>query len=188
MTTTWGTLCLPFAYEAEGNATCEFYEMAENQGSTLVLSKLSGTVAAGRPVMVRRRHSGEDITISATEAVDVCNAEGSANMMSGSFTETAVPDGSYFISKDKFWLVGSSQNTSGARIKSYRGYVTTNGGSAQLRLVVDGETTSIDELNSVDDGSAHAEYYDVDGRRTNGLQQGVNIIKNGKRVMKVMIK
>ena len=188
MSTTWGTLCLPYAYEATGNETCEFYEMTENKGSSLVLTKLTGTIAAGRPVMVRRRYSGVPVVISPSEAVNVCTSEGTSNMLSGSFTETIVPEGSYIISKDKFWLVDSSQNTSGAKIKAYRGYVTTTGAQpAKLNIAIKDETTGIDELNSVED-DAHAEYYNLDGRRTNGLQKGLNIIKSGTRVVKVMIR
>ena len=32
------------------------------------------------------------------------------------------------------------------------------------------------------------EYYDANGRRTNGLQKGLNIVKRGSKTYKIMVK
>jgi len=33
----------------------------------------------------------------------------------------------------------------------------------------------------------HAEYYDMQGRRQNGLQKGMNIVKRGSKTIKVIV-
>ena len=191
MSTTWGTLCLPFAYSADENKTCEFYQMKDNTATSIVLTKLKGTILAGTPVVVRRRDNRKSIEISPCNEVPVTTKEAVSTNMTGSFCETGVPSvptGTYIIKNNKFWLVDPDKYPNGAKIKPYHGYITTNGSKAAVMgLIVDGETTGIDQLNNLDN-DAKAEYYDAEGRRTNGLQKGLNIVKTGKRVVKVMIK
>ena len=50
----------------------------------------------------------------------------------------------------------------------------------------DDDTTAIDVLNAADDGEA--EIYDLNGHRLSDLQKGVNIIKRGNKITKVIIK
>ncbi len=187
MTTTWGTLCLPYNYEAEDNETCEFYEMKEKSDNSVMLAKLKGTVEAGRPVMVRRRNGVETVVISASDDVKVVKAATEDAHLTGSFSQEEVPSGAYIISKDKFRLVGSSA-VSKAKVNAYRCYISASAGAkaATLSITTDEETTAIEELNNIEDGNA--EYYDAEGRRLDGLQKGLNIVKNGNRTMKVIIR
>ena len=53
-------------------------------------------------------------------------------------------------------------------------------------IVPDEEPSSIDDINAVFSGEAS--YYDLNGRRIDSLQQGVNIVKIGNRTKKVIIK
>ena len=46
---------------------------------------------------------------------------------------------------------------------------------------------SIGILNAISN-DANAEYYDANGRRTNGLQKGLNIVKRGSKTYKIMVK
>ena len=48
-------------------------------------------------------------------------------------------------------------------------------------------TTAIDNLNAISN-DANAEYYNANGRRTNGLQKGLNIVKRGSKTYKIMVK
>ncbi len=186
MTTTWGTLCLPYNYEAEDNETCEFYEMKEKSDNSVMLAKLKGTVEAGRPVMVRRRNGVETVVINASDDVKVVKAATEDAHLTGSFSQEEVPSGAYIISKDKFRLVGSSA-VSKAKVNAYRSYISASAGAkaATLSITTDDETTAIEELNNIEDGNA--EYYDAEGRRLDGLQKGLNIVKNGNRTIKVVI-
>ncbi len=186
MTATWGTLCLPYAIEADSNETCEFYEMTGKSDNAVTLAKLTGIVEAGRPVMVRRRNGVETVVINASEDVKVVDKAVENDDMTGTFSQTEVPDGAYIISKDKFWLVGSSA-VNKAKVNAYRSYISSSTGAkaTTLSITTDDETTAIDELNNMEDGNA--EYYDAEGRRLDGLQRGLNIVKNGNRTIKVMI-
>ena len=193
MSTTWGTLCLPYAIEADGNETCEFYAMAgEQSDSQVTLHKITGTIDAGTPVVVRRRDGVSTVVINAEETVDVVTAAADGSGMTGSFVETTVPEGAYIISKDKFWLVGSASGAKGAKVKAYRGYINASASgskAASLGIATDDQTTAIgtvDTLNTLTD-SADTEYYDASGRRLDGLQRGLNIVKSGNRTVKVMI-
>ena len=53
-------------------------------------------------------------------------------------------------------------------------------------IAPDEEPSSIDDINAVFSGEAS--YYDLNGRRIDSLQQGVNIVKIGNRTKKVIIK
>ena len=186
MSTTWGTLCLPHPIEAEGNETCEFYELSGISSQQVVLSKLSGTIAAGRPVLVRRRAAGTPVEICATDSVEVIKGTLEDGTLTGTFTQTVVPSGSYIISKDKFWLVSGSQK---AMVGAFRAYINASATSqsvASLSITTDDAVTAIEQLNAVDD--ANAQYYDAQGRRHATLQRGINIVKNGERAVKVIIK
>ena len=56
-----------------------------------------------------------------------------------------------------------------------------------LSIEIGDETTAIDHLNAIS-SDAEAEYYDMQGRRTNGLQKGLNIVKRGNKTYKIIIK
>ena len=56
-----------------------------------------------------------------------------------------------------------------------------------LSIGIGDETTTIDHLNA-SSSDAEAEYYDMQGRRTNGLQKGLNIVKRGNKTYKIIIK
>ena len=47
-------------------------------------------------------------------------------------------------------------------------------------------TTAIDSLNTI--ANDKAEYYDLQGKRLNEPQKGINIVKRGGKTMKVIIK
>ncbi|MGN1374932.1 MAG: hypothetical protein ACI4V5_00095, partial [Prevotella sp.] len=47
-------------------------------------------------------------------------------------------------------------------------------------------TTVIDQLNVIT--NEKTEYYDINGRKTKGLQKGLNILKQGSKTMKIIIR
>ena len=59
--------------------------------------------------------------------------------------------------------------------------------AAMLSIGKGDGTTAIDNLNAISN-DANAEYYDANGRRTNGLQKGLNIVKRGSKTYKIMVK
>lgn len=55
-----------------------------------------------------------------------------------------------------------------------------------FKLSLGDEPTGIDELDTFINDKA--EYYDLQGRRINDLQKGVNIVKCGNKTAKVIVK
>ncbi len=191
MHTPWGTLCLPFAVSADNNATCEFYEISSQSNDEVTLVKLTGTIEAGRTVILRQLESEVPVEIvSAGEDIYVSNttSDSPTSMLQGSFEETVAPKGSYVIYNNKFCLVDNLGDD--VKVEAFQGYITADalGTKAEsFNIVIDDKVTAIEKLNKLVD-DANTEYYDVEGRRLSGLQKGVNIIKNGDKTLKVMIK
>ena len=198
MTSNWGTLCLPFAVETASNADSKFYALSSVNSDLITLTQLDGTIAAGTPVLV---YSNNGLNISASN-VDVVTepAEGAqANgwQLVGSFAETEVPDDGYIISKSKFWLTSDLKaNTSvkAVKTKGLRAWLKNGSEASEARATslsifaeedMD-EETAINAVEALTEGTA--EIYDVQGRRTDRLQKGLNIVKVGSVTKKVMVK
>lgn len=113
----------------------------------------------------------------------------------GSFTKIGGKDNQglagtdYIIGKDKFWRVSDLKDGKGVGIKPMRAYIhpaTASQARAAMLSIGKGDgTTVIDNLNAISN-DANAEYYDANGRRTNGLQKGLNIVKRGSKTYKIM--
>lgn len=202
MKNTWGTLCLPYAVDADQIEGCEFYSMLGINGNVLTVRKMHGTVAAGQPVMLRRT------TDAATEIVfSVSNAEivkapivsdANADKFVGTFVALKVPDECYAIGDNKFWLVGDvNTDKKNVWIHGFYSYIEpkqTIGQAMPLSLNIGGSTTAIgnveatpvDLLNAAANGEA--EIFDAAGCRIANLQKGLNIIRLGNKTQKVFIK
>ena len=204
----WSMLCLPYAIDANDSTNCEFYAIetsgtdeatlakeadgyASREGQTggqVTLTRLTGTIEAGRAIVVRQLTAGALSISQSGDEVYVSNAADSTGVMQGSFTETVVPKGKYVLSGNKF-VLADDLSTDDVTLEPFHGYLSADAlglSGSSLDIVID-NTTAIRTLNDVMDDSA-AEYYDVEGRRLNGLQKGLNIIRNGKKTVKVMIK
>ena len=115
----------------------------------------------------------------------------------GSFTKIGGKDNQgldkndYIIGKDKFWRVSDLDGGNRVGIKPMRAYIrpaTASQARAAMLSIGKGDgTTAIDNLNAISN-DANAEYYDANGRRTNGLQKGLNIVKRGSKTYKIMVK
>ena len=75
--------------------------------------------------------------------------------------------------------------------KPFRAYMVDKSSSADGAKMFsigfdDDSTTAIDTLNTI--ANDKAEYYDLQGKRLNEPQKGINIVKRGNKTMKVIIK
>jgi hypothetical protein len=196
MTSNWGTLCLPFAVETANIIDSKFYGIEGVNNDVITLTQLDGTIAAGTPVLV---YSENDLDISASNVEVVTTpAEGATSgwQLVGSFAETEVPDDGYIISKNKFWLTSdltSSESVKAVKTKGLRAYLKSGSDSSAakahvLGFAIDDEdkTSAIDAIDGLTEGTA--EIYDIQGRRTDRLQKGLNIVKMGSVTKKVMVK
>ena len=82
-------------------------------------------------------------------------------------------------------------NTTSVDSKPYRAYMVGKSsvqpaGAKMFSIEMDENVTAIDNLNIL--ANDHAAYYDIQGLRLNAPQKGVNIVKRGNKVMKVIIK
>ena len=198
MKSEWGTLCLPFTIDPTSEAnTCNFYTL-QNIGNESVVLKLieNGTVEAGQPVVIRKKDNTQtDILINNvenTQAVKEPKNTNTGNRLMGTFTNMELADDCYFIANNQFRLVSNYKPaTSGVKLAAFRAYIqpqkTNVKHAPSLNISVDEEATGIETSNVLDLlNDKEAEYYDVNGRRIQNLQKGINIVKKGNKTMKIV--
>ena len=201
--TAWGTLCLPFAIAQSQETGCKFYSLTgiDNDNECITLESCEGAeIPAGTPVLFKMNEGEQTLSISAQDASIVTEPKAGTNTdvnLVGSFTKIGgkdnqgLADTDYIIGKDKFWRVSDLNDGKGVGIKPMRAYIhpaTASQARAAMLSIGKGDgTTVIDNLNAISN-DANAEYYDANGRRTNGLQKGLNIVKRGSKTYKIMVK
>ena len=209
---TWGTLCLPFAIVQSQETECKFYRLTgiDNDNECITLESCEeGIIPAGTPVLFKMNKDEQTLSISTKDASIVKEPVAGTNVtkpvaetasdvnLVGSFTKIGGKDNKglaendYIIGKDKFWRVSDLNDGNGVGIKPMRAYihpVTASQARAAMLSIGKGDgITAIDNLNAISN-DANAEYYDANGRRTNGLQKGLNIVKRGSKTYKIMVK
>ena len=198
---TWGTLCLPFAIDQSKETGCKFYRLTGIDNDCITLESYEGAeIPAGTPVLFKMNEGVKTLSISAQDAdlvkEPVAGTDSDVNLV-GSFTKIGGKDNQglaeydYIIGKNKFWRVSDLDGGNGVGIKPMRAYIhpaTASQARAAMLSIGKGDgTTAIDNLNAISN-DANAEYYDANGRRTNGLQKGLNIVKRGSKTYKIMVK
>ena len=202
--TTWATLCLPFEVSLANQNFRAFKLLSADEGTeTVELEEIEGSIAAGTPVIIKMKDGATklDFTVANKEiAKDVQTAE-TANgnyQLQGLYTQKE-------FSKDtdnNCYIVKGSKLMNPAKLldktatesvgsKPFRAYMVDNSsapaaGARMFSISVGGSTTAIEQLETTADSKA--EYYDLQGRRLQNLQKGVNIVKRGGKTMKVIIK
>ena len=208
----WGTLCLPFAIDQSKETECKFYRLTgiDNDNDCITLESCEeGKIPAGTPVLFKMNENEQTLSISVQNAGIVKEPVAGTNVtkpeaetasdvnLVGSFTKIGGKDNQglaendYIIGKDKFWRVSDLDDGNRVGIKPMRAYIhPANEYLARAAMLSIGKgdgTTAIDNLNAISN-DANAEYYDANGRRTNGLQKGLNIVKRGSKTYKIMVK
>ena len=201
---TWGTLCLPFAIDQSQETECKFYRLTgiDNDNECITLESYEGAeIPAGTPVLFKMNENEPTLSISVQNVGIVTKPKAETNTedvnLVGSFTKIGGKDNQgldkndYIIGKNKFWRVSDLDDGNGVGIKPMRAYIhpaTASQARAAMLSIGKGDgTTAIDNLNAISN-DANAEYYDANGRRTNGLQKGLNIVKRGSKTYKIMVK
>ena len=201
--TTWATLCLPFEVSLENQNFRAFKLLsADDVTETVELEEIEGSIAAGTPVIIKMKDGATklDFTVANMEiANEVKTAEtADANYkLQGIYTQKEfskdTDNNCYIVKGDKLMnpakLLGTSTKSVGS--KPFRAYMVDNSsapaaGARMFSISVGGSTTAIEQLETTADSKA--EYYDLQGRRLQNLQKGVNIVKRGGKTMKVIIK
>ena len=202
--TTWGTLCLPFEVSlANQNFRAFKLLSADDVTETVELEEIEGSIAAGTPVIIKMNDGATELNFTETDktiAKDVQTAE-TANgnyQLQGIYTKKEfskdTDNNCYIVKGSKLMnpakLLGETA-TKSVGSKPFRAYMADNSsapaaGARMFSISVGGSTTAIEQLESTADSKA--EYYDLQGRRLQNLQKGINIVKRGGKTMKVIIK
>ena len=201
--TTWATLCLPFEVSlANQNFRAFKLLSADDVTETVELEEIEGSIAAGTPVIIKMKDGATKLDFTEADktiAKDVQTAE-TANgnyQLQGIYTKKEfskdTDNNCYIVKGDKLMnpakLLGTATESVGS--KPFRAYMADNSsapaaGARMFSISVGGSTTAIEQLETTADSKA--EYYDLQGRRLQNLQKGVNIVKRGGKTMKVIIK
>ena len=199
---TWGTLCLPFAIDQSKETGCKFYRLTgiDKDCITLESYEEGAEIPAGTPVLFKMNKDEQTLSISVQNAGIVKEPVAGTNTdvnLVGSFTKIGgndnqgLAENDYIIGKNRFWRVFDLNDGNGVGIKPMRAYIhpasASHARAAMLSIGKGDGTTAIDNLNAISN-DANAEYYDANGRRTNGLQKGLNIVKRGSKTYKIMVK
>ena len=200
MASTWGTLCLPYVIKPSDRNTCLFYKIETMEDDKVLLTEITqGHILAGTPLVVRKKDdSQKDISIYSEYAMmSTAPSNDNANPLKGTFSTTKLTDDCYFIAKNQFRLVenykGAATGVNGVKVAGFRAYLQpeTTASSKRadvLSIGIDDEATGIESAEVIDWlNNPSAEYYDLKGRRVEGLQKGINIVKVGKSVKKVVV-
>ena len=191
----WGTLCLPFAIDLSQEAECDFYRLTGIDAAKeciTIESCEAGIIPAGTPVLFKMKEGETVLSLSAV-AADIATTPLSGTRtdvnLVGSFVQISnLATSDYVIGEDQFCRVSDLHD---AAILPMRAYLHLSDASltsaAKLSIGKNDGSTAIDHLNAIS-RDADAEYYDASGRRTHGLQKGLNIVKRGDKTYKIMVK
>lgn len=202
--TTWATLCLPFEVSLADKNFRAFKLLSADEGTeTVELEEIETNIAAGTPVIIKMKDGATKLSISEADktiAKDVQTAE-TADVnyqLQGIYTKKEfskdADNNCYIVKGDKLMNPAKlldKTKTESVGSKPFRAYMVDNSsapaaGARMFSISVGGSTTAIEQLESTADSKA--EYYDLQGRRLQNLQKGVNIVKRGGKTMKVIIK
>ena len=200
---TWATLCLPFEVSlANQNFRAFKLLSADDVTETVELEEIKTRIEAGTPVIIKMKDGATklDFTVANKEIANEVKTAETANgnyQLQGLYTQKMfskdTDNNCYIVKGDKLMnpakLLGTSTEFVGS--KPFRAYMADNSsapaaGARMFSISVGGSTTAIEQLESTADSKA--EYYDLQGRRLQNLQKGVNIVKRGGKTMKVIIK
>ena len=202
--TTWATLCLPFEVSLDGQNFRAFKLLsADDVSETVELEEIETSIAAGTPVIIKMNDGETKLNFTVADK-DIANEVKTAETASGNYQLQGLytqklfskdtDNNCYIVKGDKLMnpakLLGET-TTQFVGSKPFRAYMVDNSsapaaGARMFSISVGGSTTAIEQLESTADSKA--EYYDLQGRRLQDLQKGINIVKRGGKTMKVIIK
>ena len=202
--TTWATLCLPFEVSLDGKNFRAFKLLSANETTnTVELEEITTTIEAGMPVIIKIPNGETALNVSEANKSIVKAALTSATanndyQLQGLYTQKEfskdADNNCYIVKGNKLMnpaMLLEKSKVQKVASKPFRAYMVDNSttpaaGAKMFSIGFDDSTTAIDNLNTIADDKA--EYYDLQGKRLNEPQKGINIVKRGGKTMKVIIK
>ena len=201
--TTWATLCLPFEVSLANQDFRAFKLLsADDVTETVELEEIEGSIAAGTPVIIKMNEGVTSFSFSETykaiaKDVQTSKTDNGNYQLQGLYTQKEfskdADNNCYIVKGSKLMNPAKlldKTTTESVGSKPFRAYMVDNSsapaaGARMFSISVGGSTTAIEQLETTADSKA--EYYDLQGRRLQNLQKGVNIVKRGGKTMKVII-
>uniref|UniRef100_UPI003FED8F12 BspA family leucine-rich repeat surface protein n=1 Tax=Prevotella sp. TaxID=59823 RepID=UPI003FED8F12 len=202
--TTWATLCLPFEVSLENQNFRAFKLLsADDATETVELEEIETSIEAGTPVIIKMNEGVTSFSFSETykaiaKDVQTSKTDNGNYQLQGLYTQKEfskdADNNCYIVKGSKLMNPAKlldKTTTESVGSKPFRAYMVDNSsapaaGARMFSISVGGSTTAIEQLETTADSKA--EYYDLQGRRLQNLQKGVNIVKRGGKTMKVIIK
>ena len=201
--TTWATLCLPFEVSLADQNFRAFELLSANEATnTVELKEIETSIAAGTPVIIKMNKSPFYLEIDIYEAnkdivQKVVSAANGSYQLQGLYTKKVfdkeADNNCYIVKGNKLMNPAKlleNINVTKVASKPFRAYMVDKSSSAagakMFSIGFDDSTTAIDSLNTI--ANDKAEYYDLQGKRLNEPQKGINIVKRNGKTMKVIIK
>ena len=201
--TTWATLSLPFEVSLD-NQNFRAFELGSVNNDEVVLKELNTIIPAGTPVIIKMINGATELSFNVANkeiAKDVKTSATDDNnyQLQGLYTQKGfnkdADNNCYIVKGNK--LMNPAKllaNTKVTKVvsKPFRAYMVDNSPSPAAGAKMfsigfdDDSTTAIDTLNTI--ANDKAVYYDLQGKRLNEPQKGINIVKRGNKTMKVIIK
>ena len=201
--TTWATLSLPFEVSLD-DQNFRAFELGSVSNNEVVLKELNTIIHAGTPVIIKMNDGETQLNFTeadkeiANEVKTAATADGNYQLQ-GLYTKkefSKVADNNCYIVKGNKLMNPAMllEKTKVQKVasKPFRAYMVDNSstpaaGAKMFSIGFDNDgTTAIDSLNTIADDKA--EYYDLQGKRLNEPQKGINIVKRNGKTMKVIIK
>lgn len=178
----YATLCVPFAYTVSG-ATA--YTLTNASESALTMNAVTGTVAAGTPVMLVGSNASATLTIgSGYAATPVTETALTGQYLAGNVSATS----NYFLGRKKnsedvyepgFYMYSGETLALGANRAYYHASASSNG--FKLVFADDDVTAVASAVNG--EAVANGQYFDLQGRKVQNPVKGQIYILNGKKVL-----
>lgn len=177
----WGTFCAPFAVTAPSDVTASTIRSIGDNGQITLLPVRNGAIPANTPVILQNKTA---TNVSTTFEGDAVVGTPSKNYLTGVYTPTTAPEGSYVLQNQNsgigFYLVEAGTVVT---VQPNRCYLTLPAGSSARALFFDENDllTALDNAIIVDEPEAA---YDLQGRRVNVAGQKGMLIIGGRKVIK----
>ena len=202
--TTWATLCLPFEVSLDDQNFRAFKLLSANEGTnTIELEEVENNIPAGTPVIIKMNEGETQLNFSVANMEIAKEVKTSATddnnyQLQGLYTQKKfsqdVDNNCYIVKGDKLMNPAKlleNKNVKKVVSKPFRAYMVDNtsapaAGAKMFSIGISDSTTAIDSLNTI--ANDKAEYFDLQGKRLNEPQKGINIVKRNGKTMKVIIK
>ena len=172
----YGTFCAPFEVKIPAGVTA--YTIDGVEGGALNMNEINGTILAHTPVIVYGDFTENKNLYQFGVATEGNPAAG--DYLKGTYTAIAsVPQDAYLLQNQSGKVGFYKVTEDNLKLAANRCYLTTPEASPVKAFFFD-EETAVKTIEALTNGKA--EIFDMNGRKLQKLQKGINIV-NGKKVL-----